>query len=128
LDDYIGKKNLVIYFYPKDESSGCAREACAFRDSYSAFRELDAEVLGISSDIIDSHGRFAKDRELPFSLLSDSDGSVRRVYGVKPTLGFIPGRTTFIVEKQGIVRHIFTPQIRPERHVEEALKALESIT
>ena len=127
LSDFVGKKNLVLYFYPKDRSPGCTKEACSFRDSYSAFRELDAEVVGISPDSESSHGKFARDEQLPFPLLSDSDGSARRAYGVKTTLGMIPGRTTFVIDKQGIIRHIYSSQIFAERHVKEALSALRSL-
>lgn len=128
LEDFLGKKNLVIYFYPKDHSAGCTKEACTFRDSYSIFKELDGEILGISSDSPRSHEKFANDEQLPFPLLSDPDGSVRKAYGVKPTFGLIPGRSTFVVDKQGIIRHIYTSQIHPEHHVREALKALKSPT
>ena len=128
LNDYIGKKNLVLYFYPKDETPGCTREACSFRDSYSAFKEFDAEVIGISSDSQSSHQEFARDENLPFPLLSDSGGVVRRAYGVKPSLGLIPGRTTFVIDKQGIIRHIYSSQIHADRHVGEALTALRSLT
>jgi len=128
LSDFIGKKNLVLYFYPKDSSAGCTREACSFRDTYSAFKELGAEVIGISPDGQSSHEKFARDERLPFTLLSDLDGSVRRAYGVKPSLGLIPGRTTFVIDKQGIIRHIYSSQMHPNRHVGEALTALRSLT
>jgi len=128
LSDFIGKKNLVLYFYPKDETAGCTREACSFRDTYSSFKQFDAEVIGISSDSEGSHQEFAKDQHLPFPLLSDRDGSVRRAYEVKPSLALIPGRTTFVIDKQGIIRHIYSSQMHPERHVGEALKALRSLT
>lgn len=128
LSDFIGKKNLVLYFYPKDYSAGCTREACSFRDSYSAFKELDAEVVGISADSQSSHEKFARDEQLSFPLLSDPGGSMRRAYGVKPSLGLIPGRTTFVIDKQGIIRHIYSSQIHPNNHVGEALTALRSLT
>jgi peroxiredoxin Q/BCP len=128
LSDFIGKKNLVLYFYPKDYSPGCTREACSFRDSYSAFKELDAEVVGISPDSQSSHEKFASAEQLPFPLLSDPDGLMRRSYGVKPSLGLIPGRTTFVIDKQGIIRHIYSSQIHPNKHVGEALTALRSLT
>ena len=128
LSDFIGKKNLVLYFYPKDYTTGCTREACSFRDSYSAFKELDAEVVGISADSQSSHENFARDEQLPFPLLSDPDGSMRRAYGVKPSLGLIPGRTTFVIDKQGIIRQIYSSQIHPNKHVGEALTALRTLT
>jgi peroxiredoxin Q/BCP len=128
LSDFIGKKNLILYFYPKDRSIGCTKEACSFRDSYSAFKELGAEVVGISPDSVSSHDRFAKDQQLPFLLLSDSGGSARRAYGVKTTLGLIAGRITFVIDKQGIIRHVYSSQIHPERHVREALTILRSLS
>jgi peroxiredoxin Q/BCP len=127
LDDFLGKTSLVIYFYPKDYSTGCTREARSFRDSYSAFRQLGAEVVGISPDDTTSHEKFVKDEKLPFRLLSDLDGLVRKAYGVKPTLALIPGRATFVVDKNGIIRHVYSSQTHPSRHVEEALKALRSL-
>lgn len=127
LDDFLGRSNVVLYFYPKDRSIGCTKEACSFRDSYSVFRELGAEILGISSDNQESHREFANAKQLPFPLLTDSDGSVRRAFNVGPTLRFIPGRTTFVIDKQGIIRHIHSSQIHPESHVEEALRALRSL-
>jgi peroxiredoxin Q/BCP len=127
LDDFLGKRNVILYFYPKDESAGCTREACSFRDSYSAFKGLDAEVIGVSPDGQNSHERFARNEKLPFPLLSDMDGSLRKAYGVKPTLGLIPGRATFVIDKHGIIRYIYSSQIRPGKHVREALAALESV-
>lgn len=127
LDDFLGKKNLVIYFYPKDYSTGCTQEARSFKDSYSAFKQLDAEILGISPDNTITHERFVKDEQLPFTLLSDLDESVRKAYGVKPTLGLISGRATFIVDKTGIIRYVYSSQTHPARHVSEALKALKSL-
>jgi peroxiredoxin Q/BCP len=126
LDDFRGKK-LVLYFYPKDGTRGCTIEACSFRDSYSAFKELGVEILGISPDSVNSHEKFAEMEQLPFPLLSDSEGSIRRAYGVKPTLGLIPGRATFVIDGQGIIRHIYSSQIHPERHVKEALAALKEL-
>jgi peroxiredoxin Q/BCP len=127
LGDFLGKKNLVLYFYPKDNSPGCTREACGFRDSYSAFRKLDAEIIGISGDGLKRHEAFAENEHLPFDLLSDSDGSVRRAYGVKRTLGVIPGRATFVIDKRGIIRRIYSSQLHAENHVREALATLNSI-
>jgi peroxiredoxin Q/BCP len=126
LDDFQGKK-VVLYFYPKDGTRGCTREACSFRDSYQAFKQLGAEIIGISHDSVNAHKKFAEDEQLPFPLLSDSEGSTRRDYGVKSTLGVIPGRTTFVIDKQGVIRHVYSSQIHPERHVKEALNALKSL-
>lgn len=127
LSEYFGKKNIVLYFYPKDESSGCTREACKFRDRYEVFTSLGAEVLGVSSDSLESHKSFATHHGLPFLLLSDEDGKVRELYGVPSTMGIIPGRVTYIIDKKGVVRHIFSSQFQPEKHIEEALKILKEL-
>jgi peroxiredoxin Q/BCP len=127
LSDLIGKKNIVLYFYPKDESKGCTRQACAFRDKYELFTDLGAEVIGISSDDVKSHESFADKYNLPFILLSDEKKKVRKLYGVKSTFGVIPGRITYIIDKKGIVRHIFSSQFKPKKHIEEAIAALKKI-
>jgi peroxiredoxin Q/BCP len=127
LKDFLGKKPVVLYFYPKDDTPGCTKEACAFRDSFEEFRRLDAEVLGISSDSVESHRSFAMQHDLPFTLLSDGERKVRRLYGVPNTLGLFPGRVTYVIGEEGVVRHIFSSQLGMEKHVEEALKALRSI-
>lgn len=128
LEDFVGKKNLVVYFYPKDFTRGCTAEACGFRDAYEAFTALGAEVIGISADSHDSHKAFSQHYQLPFVLLSDQDGSVRKAYHVKKTLGLIPGRVSFVIDKQGIIRHIFSSQARATAHVEEALNILKSLS
>ena len=125
LSDYKGKKSVVLYFYPKDETQGCTREACSFRDSYEAFKELGAEVIGISSDSPDSHKRFSEHHQLPFVLLSDPKKELRKLYGVPSNLGLFPGRVTYVIDREGIVRHIFNSQIHPEKHVEEAIGTLK---
>jgi peroxiredoxin Q/BCP len=124
LSEFFGKKNIVLYFYPKDESPGCTREACSFRDSYEELTNLAAEVIGVSGQSVESHKSFATHYGLPFILLSDKDNKVRELYGVPSTMGIIPGRVTYIIDKQGIVRHIFSSQIQAERHVEEAKRTL----
>jgi peroxiredoxin Q/BCP len=128
LEDFHGKKNLVVYFYPKDFTKGCTAEACEFRDSYEEFKNLGAEVIGISNDNQKSHGAFALEHKLPFILLSDSDGAVRKAYGVKKTFGLVPGRVSFVIDKNGIVRHVFSSQSRATAHVGEALAVLKSLT
>lgn len=124
LSEYFGKKNIVLFFYPLDESPGCTKEACTFKDSYEELTNLNAEVLGVSAQSIASHKSFATHYGLPFLLLSDADNKVRKLYGVHSTMGIIPGRVTFIIDKQGFVRHIFSSQSQAPRHVEEAQKAL----
>jgi len=127
LYDLIMNRNVVLFFYPKDDSPGCTREACAFRDSYEVFKETGAEVVGISSDSEDSHQHFADKHNLPYTLLSDTGGTVRKLYGVPKTMGILPGRVTYIIDKQGVVRHIFNSQLNFEGHIEKALSILKSI-
>jgi thioredoxin-dependent peroxiredoxin len=126
--DFIGTKPVVLFFYPKDDTPGCTKEACAFRDDYDQFEKLDAEVIGISSDSVESHRRFAKKHDLPFTLLSDEVGQVRKRYGVRNSFGLFPGRVTYVIDEEGVVRLIFSSQLGVEQHVEEALKALQSIS
>jgi len=126
LGDFLGKKHIVLYFYPKDNTSLCTEEACAFRDTYKVFKDAGAEVIGVSSDSVESHRQFAKEHQLPFSLMSDADGMVRKRYGV-PTAFGLPGRVTYIIDWQGTVRHIFFSQFTSKRHVDEALETLQSI-
>lgn len=128
LQDFLGKKNVVLYFYPKDFTRGCTAEACSFRDSYEVFKDLGAEVIGISSDSQDSHQDFAQQHHLPFILLSDADGSLRKAYQVKKSLGLFAGRVSFVIDKRGIIRLIFSSQTRVTAHVGEALKVLKSLS
>ena len=127
LRDFLGKKAVVLYFYPKDDTPGCTKEACAFRERHEDFRELNAEVIGISSDPVESHRSFAAKHELPFTLLSDEGGKVRKLYGASSTFGLVPGRVTYVLDEEGVVRHIFSSQLGVEKHVEEALEALRSM-
>jgi peroxiredoxin Q/BCP len=127
LSEFFGKKNVVLYFYPKDETIGCTKEACAFRDSYDVFTDMGAEVLGVSGQSVESHKGFASHYGLPFLLLSDVDNRVRQLYGVPTTMGIIPGRVTYIIDKKGVVRHIFNSQYQPEKHVQEALDMLKKL-
>jgi thioredoxin-dependent peroxiredoxin len=127
LSGFKGKKAVVLYFYPKDETPGCTAEACTFRDSFEVFKEAGAEVLGVSGDSPESHKRFAAKYHLPFRLLSDEGDRVRELYGVSSTLGLLPGRVTFVIDKGGIVRHVFSSQFRPKKHVEEALEVLKQL-
>lgn len=127
LPDFVGKKTLVVYFYPKDETTGCTAEACSFRDSYQDFTTAGAEVIGISGDSVKSHDSFASHHRLPFVLLSDPDGKARAAFGVKRTLGLIPGRVTFVIDKEGIVRHVFDSQVRVGKHVTEALDVIKKL-
>ena len=127
LSSFRGKSEVVLFFYPKDNSPGCTAEACAFRDSHEVFKEAGAEVIGISSDSEESHRGFAKLWSLPFLLLSDSKGEVRRAYGVARTLGLFPGRVTYLIDRAGVVRHIFSSQLQTGRHVQEMLAKLREL-
>lgn len=127
LSGLIGKSPIVLFFYPKNNTSVCTKEACEFRDRYDELNGLKALIFGISSDSLDSHKEFSSKQNLPFTLLSDPGSRVRKLYGVTKTLGILPGRVTYIIDKKGIVRHIFSSQLDYKKHVEEAVKALESI-
>jgi peroxiredoxin Q/BCP len=126
LGEFSGRKPVVLFFYPKDDPPGCTREVCAFRDYFEEFGKLDAEVIGISSDSVDSHRSFAVKHDLSFPLLSDEGGNIRRLYGVPKTFGLFPGRVTYVIDKEGVVSHVFASQLSVERHVQEALTALSS--
>ncbi len=128
ISSVLGKKNLVIYFYPKDDSPGCTKEACSFRDQFEVFRDADAVIIGISSQSVKSHKDFAEKYHLNYTLLSDGGEKVRKLFGV-PTnfLGLIPGRVTYIVNKEGKVVYIFNSQTKAEQHVEEALNILKGM-
>ena len=125
LRDKLGKP-LVVYFYPKDETYGCTKEACKFRDQYEEFVGAGAEVIGVSRDDAISHARFRDHHHLPFTLLSDPGGKVAASWGVRSTLG-IPGRVTFVFDKAGVVRHRFDSALRFGKHVDEALATVKGL-
>ena len=127
LSDFRGKKAVVLYFYPKDNTPGCTAESCTFRDRFQEFQDLGAEVIGISDDSPASHQAFASQYNLPFTLVSDSGSSVRKIYGVPATLGLIPGRVTYVIDKNGTVRHVFDSQFNPKKHVDKALVILREL-
>ena len=126
ISDHLGKKVIVIFFYPKDDTPGCLKEACAFRDSYEKFIQVGAEVVGISSDDQRSHAEFAAKYKLPFRLLSDPDKKVRKAYGALDL--FLPGRVTYVIDKQGVVRHIFSSQSQATKHIDESLRVVQELT
>jgi peroxiredoxin Q/BCP len=121
LAEFRGNKAVVLFFYPKDGTVVCTKEACAFRDAYEDFVQAGAVVIGVSSDSAESHQTFASGHQLPFVLLADTDGSLRGSFGVPKTWGLMPGRVTYIIDKEGVVRHIFSSQFAADRHVSEAL-------
>lgn len=125
--DFVGKKPVVFYFYPKDNTPGCTAQACSFRDQYEDFKDLGAEVIGISSDSITSHQKFTKQYRLPFQLLSDSDRKIRKLFGVPSgMLGLLPGRVTYIVDKTGSITMIFD-SIMATKHIPIALEAIKKL-
>jgi thioredoxin-dependent peroxiredoxin len=125
--DRLGEHSVVLYFYPRDETRGCIAEACAFRDSYEVFTDAGAEVIGVSSDSVDRHAGFADHHKLPFTLLSDAGGAVRKRYGVPATLGLLPGRVTYVIDRSGTVRHVFSSMLDIGRHIDDALKVVEQL-
>lgn len=125
LSNFRGKQSVVLYFYPKDDTPGCTAQACSFRDSYEDFKAAGAEVIGISSDSGSAHIKFTERHRLPFVLLSDIIGKVRKAYGAYDLLGLIPGRVTFVVDKEGRVIHKFDSQLNPTKHIAEALAKLK---
>jgi len=128
LDSVVGKKNLVIYFYPKDDSPGCTKEACSFRDQFAVFADADAMIIGISAQSVESHLAFAKKHRLNYLLLSDTGNKVRKLFGVPSNLfGLIPGRVTYIVNKKGEVVYLFNSQMDAEKHVDEAVRILQAM-
>jgi peroxiredoxin Q/BCP len=128
LDALVASGPVVLFFYPRDDSPICTREACAFRDAYEDFVAAGATVVGVSSDSEGTHRRFAERQRLPFVLLSDPDGATRKAYGVRPTLGLLAGRVTFVIDGSGIVQLAFSAQLQAAGHVEQALEAVRRMT
>ncbi len=125
-DDFIGKTVMVVYFYPKDDTPGCTKEACSFRDSYEEFLEKGVKVIGISSDSVKSHKNFADKYNLPFTLLADTKKEVRKLFGVPSNVfGLIPGRVTYVVDKKGVIIYIYNSMTKAESHIKEALQAIQ---
>lgn len=127
LAGFQGQKAVVLFFYPKDGTAVCTREACSFRDAYEDFLQAGAVVIGVSSDSRESHQAFAGAQRLPFLLLADADGALRKAFGVPKILGLLPGRVTYVIDKEGVVRHIFSAQFSADRHVSEALAVVRQL-
>jgi peroxiredoxin Q/BCP len=124
----IGKKNMVIYFYPKDDSPGCTAQACSFRDQFEVFSDADAVIIGISGQSVKSHKEFAEKHRLSFTLLSDEGNKIRKQFGVPTSfLGLLPGRVTYVADKSGKVIYTFNSQLQAEKHVDEALRILKGL-
>jgi peroxiredoxin Q/BCP len=125
LSQFRGQAAVVLFFYPKDDTTGCTIEACTFRDEMPRFDAMGAKIIGVSSDSSESHARFAGKYDLPFSLLSDKGGRVRKMYGATGLLmGLIPDRVTYVIDQEGVIRHVFSSQTAFRGHIEEALRAL----
>jgi peroxiredoxin Q/BCP len=129
LRDFAGKK-VILYFYPKDNTSGCTKEACAFRDQFAQFKQRNVEILGVSIDDVKSHQSFAQKFQLPFTLLADTDKHLVQAYGVwgekslygRKYLG--TNRVTYLIDEAGTIAAIF-PKVKPEKHAEEILAVLQ---
>jgi peroxiredoxin Q/BCP len=126
LSQFRGKKNVVLFFYPAAFSAGCTAEACAFRDSHEVFKEAGAEVIGISMDNVEKQSSFAKRFNLTYTLLAD-DGSVWKSFGVPNRFGLIRGRVTYVIDKQGVVQHVFNSQVMVLKHVNQAIETLKKL-
>jgi peroxiredoxin Q/BCP len=127
LSQFRGEKTVVLYFYPKDETPGCTAEACTFRDSFEDFVDAGAVVIGVSQDSDESHKRFAEHHRLPFLLVSDRDKSLQKAYGVPKTMGLLPGRVTYVIDRNGVVQHVFSSQLNAAKHVKEALDVVKRL-
>jgi peroxiredoxin Q/BCP len=128
LTDLVARGPVVAFFYPKDQTPGCTAEACSFRDAYSALCDGGAQVVGISSDSAASHAAFAQAHRLPFPLVSDAGGLIRKAFGVPKTIGILPGRVTYVIDRAGVVRSVFNSMFEPQKHVANALDVLKTLT
>lgn len=128
LSSLIGQKAIVLYFYPKDGTYGCTKEACAFRDHYEDFKDAGAEVIGVSVDSVESHHNFSAKKHLPFILLSDPESAAHKAYKVgKALFGLFNNRVTYVIDKQGVIQHAFMSQRAINRHVNDALEIVKSL-
>ncbi len=125
--DQLAGAPLVLFFYPKDDTPGCTMEACAFRDSFADFQALGAQIWGVSGDDAASHQRFAKRHQLPFPLLVDQGNQLRRAFGVPNALALFPGRVTYVIDGDGVIRHVFNNLLDGPAHRREALEAVQRI-
>jgi peroxiredoxin Q/BCP len=127
LKDFLGKKNVVLYFYPKDDTPGCTKEACSFRDNLEPIRAMGAEIIGVSLDGVESHKKFSTKYKLPFPLVSDGGKRIAKAYGVLKDTGTSTSRVTFIIDKSGKIAKIF-PKVDVTRHTAEVMAALKEIS
>jgi thioredoxin-dependent peroxiredoxin len=128
LRDFSGRQHVVLYFFPKDFTPGCTKEACSFRDHRAEAAALDAEIVGVSFDTAEKHAAFAERYKLPFPLVSDADGAIAGAYGVARFGGWLPTkRVTFVIDKGGVVRHVTQSEFGIDRHIDEALGVLKRL-
>jgi peroxiredoxin Q/BCP len=128
LSQLLGKQALVVFFYPKDHTAGCTAQACAFRDAYEDFVDAGADVIGISSDSHNTHLGFSEKYRLPFTLLSDVEGKIRRKLRVPKSLGgLLPGRLTYVIDQNSVIRYIFASQLKPKAHIQNALDIINKL-
>lgn len=127
LADLCRDRVVVVFFYPKDGTPVCTKEACAFRDAYQKFVDAGAAVVGLSGDSAKSHEKFVSDHRLPFPLVVDADGSLRKAFGVSRPLGIVPGRETFVIDRQGVIRSRFRALFASDKHVETSLDAVREL-
>ena len=127
LSEFRGQQAVVLFFYPSDGTPVCTAEVCAFRDSFADFADAGAVVIGVSGDSLESHRAFADKQRLPFLLVSDQDGSIRKLFGVPKTLIVLPGRVTYVIDKSGIVQLVFNSQLNASKHITEALAVVRQV-
>ena len=115
----------ILFFYPKNNTPGCTKEVCAIRDNYSDFNNYSVSLFGVSADSYSSHASFISKHQLPFPLISDREGKLRKAFQVKTELfGLLPGRVTYILNKEGVVQKIIESQFNPQKHITESLEFL----
>lgn len=128
LSNFKGKQAVVLFFYPSDNSPICTQEACSFRDAYEDFQKLGAAVIAVSADSDETHREFAAAKRLPYIMISDQQNALRKLYGVPNVMFVLPGRITYVIDQEGIVRSKFNSQVFGSQHVTEALKTLRDIS
>ena len=127
LSDFQGKQAVVLFFYPGDNTPICTLEACSFRDAYEDFTKLGAAVIAVSADSDETHRKFAAAKRLPYLMIADQKNALRKLFGVPKLMYLFPGRTTFVIDREGVVRSKFNSQIFGSQHVTEALRTLRQI-
>jgi len=128
LRDFNGRRHVVLYFFPKDFTPGCTKEACSFRDRRAEVAALDGEIVGVSFDTAEKHQKFADAYNLPYPLVSDRDGTIAGKYGVARLGGWLPTkRVTFVIDKAGVVQHVIQSELSINKHIDEAIETLKKL-